>query len=137
MTAQPGKDLLLKLDETGTGAFVTVAGLRARSLSFNARTVDVTHSESAGRWQELLDGAGVKAAALSGSGVFTGAGADEAVRAAFFAGAVRNWEVVIPGFGTVSGKFQITALEYGGAHDRELTFDMSLQSAGELAFAAV
>jgi hypothetical protein len=34
--------------------------LRARTLVFNAATVDVTDTESVGRWRELLDGAGVK-----------------------------------------------------------------------------
>jgi hypothetical protein len=34
MTAQKGKDLLLKLDSDGAGSFVTVAGLRARTLAF-------------------------------------------------------------------------------------------------------
>jgi len=32
MTAQKGKDLLLKVDTDGTGTFATVAGLRARTL---------------------------------------------------------------------------------------------------------
>ena len=41
MTAQKGKDLLLKVDTNGPGSFVTVAGLRARTLAFNAATVDV------------------------------------------------------------------------------------------------
>ncbi len=36
MTAQKGKDLLLKVDSDGGGTFVTVGGLRARSLAFNA-----------------------------------------------------------------------------------------------------
>lgn len=49
MAAQKGKDLLLKLDSDGAGNFVTVAGLRARTLAFNAATVDVTDTESAGR----------------------------------------------------------------------------------------
>ena len=40
MTAQKGKDLLLKVDTNGAGSFVTVAGLRARTLAFNAATVD-------------------------------------------------------------------------------------------------
>ena len=68
MGAQKGKDLLLKLDIGGT--FVTVAGLRARQIAFNAETVDVTHAESAGRWRELLAGAGVRRAGISGSGIF-------------------------------------------------------------------
>ncbi|MDO9125486.1 MAG: phage tail tube protein, partial [Parvibaculum sp.] len=51
MPAQKGKDLLVKLDATGEGSFTTVAGLRTRALAFNARAVDVTHAESAGRWR--------------------------------------------------------------------------------------
>ena len=49
MAAQKGKDLLLKVDSTGAGVFTTIAGLRTRSLSFNAETVDITHQESAGQ----------------------------------------------------------------------------------------
>ncbi|MBA4335120.1 MAG: phage major tail protein, TP901-1 family, partial [Methylobacterium sp.] len=66
MSAQKGKDLLLKAADAG-GVFVTVAGLRARQIAFNAETVDVTHSESAGRWRELLAGAGMRRAAISGA----------------------------------------------------------------------
>ena len=69
MAAQSGKDMLLKLDQTGSGSFLTVAGLRTRSLSFNAASVDTTDQESAGRWRELLAGGGVKRA--SGSGALT------------------------------------------------------------------
>ena len=47
MTAQKGKDLLLKVDTDGAGSFATVAGLRARTLAFNAGSVDVTDQESA------------------------------------------------------------------------------------------
>ena len=45
MAAQSGKDMLLKLDQTGAGSFVTVAGLRSRSLAFNAAAIDVTDAE--------------------------------------------------------------------------------------------
>lgn len=65
MAAQRGKDILLKVDD-GTAQFITIAGLRTRRLALNAESVDITHSESAGRWRELLDGAGVKRASLTG-----------------------------------------------------------------------
>ena len=45
--------------------------------------------------------------------------------------------MIIPDFGTVSGPFQITALEIAGHHDAEVTFEIALESAGELAFAAL
>ena len=70
MSAQKGKDILLKVDELANGSFVTLAGIRTSRLSFNADTVDVTTAESAGHWRELLIGAGVKSAAIAGSGIF-------------------------------------------------------------------
>ncbi|WP_375463382.1 phage major tail protein, TP901-1 family [uncultured Methylobacterium sp.] len=135
MTAQRGKDLLIKAGN-GSGAFVAVAGLRARQVAFNAETVDVTNADSAGRWRELLAGAGVRRAALSGSGVFRDEASDLRLRQLFFDGLIETFQVVVPAFGTLEGPFQITALEYRGDHAGEVTFDMSLDSAGALAFTA-
>ena len=137
MGAQKGKDFLLKLQESGSAGFQTVAGLRSRRLSFNAEPVDVTDGESAGRWRELLGGAGVQRAALSGSGIFKDAASDAAVRQLFFEGRVAPFQAVIPDFGSVSGPFQVTALEYGGEHNGEVSFEVTLESAGALAFEAL
>jgi TP901-1 family phage major tail protein len=134
MPAQKGKDLLIKIADGES--FTTVAGLRTRRLAFNAETVDITHAESANRWRELLDGAGVKRASVSGRGLFKDASSDELMRAALFDGTIGNYQIVIPDFGTVQGLFQITSLEFAGEHNGEVTFDLSLESAGELTFAA-
>jgi TP901-1 family phage major tail protein len=71
---------------TGDGQFETIAGLRATRLSFNAESVDVTSLESAGGWREILGGAGVKSAAISGSGVFKDAASDERAARSFLTG---------------------------------------------------
>lgn len=136
MAAQKGKDLLLKVDSTGTGSFSTVAGLRSRSISFNAETVDVTHAESAGEWRELLAGAGVKSARIAGTGIFKDAASDTTIRSYVFDGTIRNWQVVIPDVGTVEGLFQISSFELSGRHDGEVAFEITLDSAGELTFTA-
>jgi TP901-1 family phage major tail protein len=136
MTAQKGKDLLLKVDSDGEGSFTTVAGLRARSIAFNAATVDITDQESAGRWRELLAGAGIKTARITGSGIFKDAASDETLRSYFFAGTVQDFQVIVPDLGTVEGPFQIASLEYGGQHDGEVTFELGLESAGALSFTA-
>ena len=136
MAAQKGKDLLLKVDSDGGGTFTTVAGLRSRTITFNAETVDVTHAESAGQWRELLEGAGVKSARVTGSGLFKDAASDEIVRGYVFNGTIRDWQVVIPDFGTVAGPFQIGSFEFTGRHDGEVSFDVTLESAGELTFTA-
>lgn len=136
MGAQNGKDLLIKVDMTGDGQFQTIAGLRATRLSFNAETVDVTSLDSTGGWRELLGGAGVKSAAISGSGVFRDETTDERARQLFFDAEVPEFQVIIPDFGTIEGPFQVTALEYAGSHNGEATYELSLASAGALSFVA-
>jgi len=137
MVAQKGKDLLLKIDSDGLGTFVTVGGLRSRSLAFNAESVDITHAESAGQWRELLAGAGVRSARVSGDGIFKDAASDELVRLSFFNGEIRDWQIIIPDFGIVEGAFQIAALEFSGRHDGEVAFEVALESAGALGFTAL
>ena len=137
MAAQNGKDLLIKVDMTSDGQFETIAGLRATRVSFNAESVDVTSLESEGCWRELLSGAGVRSASLSGSGVFKDAGTDERARQLFFDGETPDFQVIIPDFGIVEGPFQVTAVEYSGSHNGEATYELSLASAGALAFTAL
>ncbi|TCS63803.1 TP901-1 family phage major tail protein [Primorskyibacter sedentarius] len=137
MGAQNGKDMLIKVDLTGDGQFRTLAGLRATRVSFNAETVDVTSLESSGGWRELLGGAGVKSASLSGSGVFRDDSTDERARQIFFDGETPEFQVIIPDFGTVEGPFLVTAIEYAGSHNGEATYELSLASAGQLTFTAL
>lgn len=136
MAAKNGKDLLIKVDILGDGSFVTLAGLRATRISFNAESVDVTSLESEGGWRELLGGAGVKSASISGSGVFKDADTDERARQLFFDGEVPDFQVIIPDFGVVEGPFQVTALDYAGSHNGEATYELVLASAGALNFVA-
>lgn len=136
MTAQKGKDLLLKVEDTVAGSFITVAGMRSRRVAFNTETVDITDFESAGRWRQLLAGAGVQRASISGAGIFKDAASDEQIRAMFFDGTIKNWQLIVPDFGTLEGAFQIASLEYSGEHNGEITFDMSLESAGQITFVA-
>ena len=133
MVAQRGKDILLKI-EGAPGVFTTVAGLRARTISLNARTVDATDADSAGRWRELLGGAGVKSAAVSGQGVFRDAASDAAIREAFFDQALKTWQLIVPDFGVLQGPFLVAALEYAGDHEGEATFAISLASGGAIGF---
>ncbi|MCO5129845.1 MAG: phage major tail protein, TP901-1 family [Xanthobacteraceae bacterium] len=135
MGAQKGKDLLVKMHD-GTG-YVAVAGLRSRRIAFNAELVDITHAESVDRWRELLAGAGVRRASISGRGLFKDAASDALARRAFFDGAISDCQVIVPDFGIVQGAFQISALELSGEHNGEVTFDISLESAGALTFTAL
>jgi TP901-1 family phage major tail protein len=137
MAGQKGRDVLIKL---GNGAspeqFVTVAGLRAKTISLAAKSVDATTADSPAAWRELLSGAGVKSASVSGAGVFKDAESDALMRESFFGQSPRTFKLVIPDFGTLTGPFLVEALDYSGDHDGEAAFAMTLASAGALVFEA-
>lgn len=136
MAIQKGRDLIVKVAD-GAGGFTTVAGLRTRKLAFDSELVDVTHSESAGRWRELLAGAGVRKASVAGAGVFRDGASDALVRGLVFDGAIADFQIVIPDFGRVEGPFLVTGLDYKGEHAGEVTYDLALESAGALSFTAI
>ncbi len=135
MSAQKGKDLLLKMDD-GTGTFVTIGGIRTKRLALNAQTIDTTSADSINQWRELLTGGGVRRSSLTGGGIFKDQASDILLRQTFFNGAVMNWQIIIPGFGTISGPYQISALDYRGDYNAEVTFEMTLESGGALSFVA-
>lgn len=135
MATQRGRDVLLKVEEA-PGAFVTVAGIRAKTISLNATSVDATSADSPEAWRELLAGAGVKSAKVTGAGVFKDAASDALVRAAFFGQTASQWRLIVPDFGTIEGPFLVQQLDYAGEHDGEATFALTLASAGLLSFTA-
>ena len=137
MAAQKGSEILIKLGDGATpDVFTTVAGLRTKNLTLNTETVDVTNSDSVNKWRELLQGAGIKSASVSGSGVFKDSAVEASLLAVKIAGTIRNYQVVIPGLGTFEGPWQISQMQYAGEHNAEVTSEFSLESAGELEFSA-
>jgi TP901-1 family phage major tail protein len=138
MAAQKGKDLLIKIGDGATPeVFATIAGLRTTSLGFNAQTIDITNADSANMWRELLANAGVRQASVSGSGVFKDAASDETVRGIFFNQDMKNWKIVVPDFGEITGSFAVSALQYEGTYDGEVRMSLTLASAGALSFTAI
>ena len=145
MAAQKGLDVLMKFDISGTKT--TIGGLRSTSITLNDESVDITNKDSLGT-RTLLAGAGVNSLSVSGSGVFTDAASEVAVRTAFAAqqnttdgssaqtAAFESFQFIMPNLGTYTGNFQITSLEYAGEYNGEATYSMSFESAGYITFAA-
>ena len=127
MSAQRGGDMLLKI-KNDAGTYVTVAGLRTKTLRLNARPVDVTDTASQG-WKELLPGAGMRTAEISGTGVFRDAESDARIRGAFFDQSAQACRFIIPDFGLIDGDFLITGLNYAGSYNGEAQFELTLMSA--------
>ena len=114
MTAQRGRDMLVKI-QNETGEFITVAGLRTKTLNLNARLVDITDHESTDQWRELLPGSGVKTAEITGTGVFRDAQSDAILRDAFFNQHHLLAQFILPDFGMITGSFLLTRLSFAGS----------------------
>lgn len=115
------KDLLLKT-EIVAGTLGTMAGLRTNGIVLNKQDVGF----------ELK--APFKSAFVAGVAVFKDGDADALAREMYFTGSIRDWHVVVPDIGTLSGPFQITLLDYDSEQDGELKYTLSLSSAGTLEF---
>lgn len=137
MAAQKGVDVLLKIgDGEASEAFTNVGGARTVSMTFNNSTVDATSASSTGQWRQLIDAAGILSMDASFSGVFQDDSNDAQIQTDALARTLRNFQLVVPDFGTFEGPFIISNLTYGGAHDGEATFELSLSSGGQVAFTA-
>lgn len=132
MAAQKGAALLLKINTTGS-TYVTVGGLRSTSITLNDEAVDVTNKDSSGNRTLLADG-GVHSVSVSGSGVFTDAASETTLKDAMNAAAFKNFQVIVPDFGTYAGAFMVASLEYAGEFNGEVTYSVTLESSGAITF---
>ncbi len=130
MAAEKGLAFLLKL-----GA-ATIAGLRSTSFTINGQEVEVTTKDSAG-WRELLAGAGVTQMSITGSGVFQDGTSLAALRVSCIAKTLATYSIVFESGDDYTGSFQVTSVEQSGEHDGEVTYSISLENSGVVAFTAV
>ncbi len=135
MAGQKGRDVLIRISD-GAGEFETLAGIRTTRFELSASRVDATSADSAAAWRELMTAAGTKSARISGAGVFKDAASDLRMRSVFFGAETPDWQFVVPDFGTLEGPFMISALSWSGRHDGEAEFAVTLESAGQVTFAA-
>jgi TP901-1 family phage major tail protein len=135
MAAQKGSLLLLKVGDGAIPAenFTTVGGLRTTGFTHNNQLIDATSLES-GVWRKLMDGAGIRSIAISGSGVFTDAASEEAVRGFAMSNQIKNYRLTFGNGDSMTGPFQITSYQRSGNYNNEETYALTLASAGVVTF---
>ena len=137
MAAQKGSAMLMKAGNAGSPeTFTTIGGLRSTSISVNNESVDVTNKDSSGK-RTLLAAAGIQTVSVSGSGVFTDVASEATIKTNVLADTQNNYQFLVPDFGTFTGAFQVTNVEYAGEYNGEVTYSMSFESAGAITFATV
>jgi TP901-1 family phage major tail protein len=131
MTAQAGRELLLKLEHGGS--FMPVGGFKSNSFSINDENIEVTNKDSGG-FREILAGAGIRTVSTSGSGVFVDDAVFAEVNQMVLNSVHGNWQIIVPNFGIYEGRFAVVSLDVSGEYNGEVTYDISLDSAGPISF---
>ncbi len=141
MAKQLGRALLVKIgDGEATETFSNLCGLNSKSLTINNSAIDVTTPDCTAPegplWTETL--AGLKNVSVSGDGFFEDSAAEARMNEiAMSADNKANFEIVVPDFGTYSGLFRLTSVEFGGETEGGVTYSVSLESTGVITFTAV
>lgn len=132
MAAERGSAFLLKIGSGGAvPTFATVAGMKTTNLSVNGDMVAITNKDSGG-WRELLSGAGVRSVSVSGSGIFTGSGAETQLRGLALNGNLADYELSFESGERMRGRFLVSRLEYSGDFNGERNYTLALESSGEV-----
>ena len=138
MAAQKGSALLMKIGDgaSPTEGYDTIGGMRSTTLTMNDEIVDVTTKDS-GRARTLLAQGGTNSMTVSGSGVFTDSTSEATLRSKFDESGSTNFQFLVPDFGTFTGNFRLTTLEYAGEFNGEVTYSFTFESSGAITFATV
>jgi TP901-1 family phage major tail protein len=134
MAAQKGGELLMKIGSGSPVTYATIGGLRSTSITLNDESVDITNKDNSGV-RTLLANAGVQSMTVSGSGVFTDSTEEGLLRTAFRKATFDQYQFVIPDFGSYTGTFQVSSLEYAGEYNGEVTYSATFESSGTITFA--
>jgi TP901-1 family phage major tail protein len=115
----------------------TVAGLRSKGLTINNEAIDVTNHDS-NEFKKLLDEAGIRSFAMTGSGVFTDDSVLRITKRLAIDGKIIKWHVV----DTLNslqyiGFMKIVSVEKAAEYNAEQTYSVSLESDGETILAPV
>lgn len=136
MPAYPGNTFYIQINTTGS-TYVNLGGLRTRTLSVGGEMIDITNSDSTGLWREALSTYGVRSLSVSGSGVFLdGSDINKIVTNLMATTATQNLKIVVPGLGTFTMTAAVfTNISFAGNHNGEVTYDVTIESGGEVTFA--
>ena len=130
-----GSSLVLKKGTSAGGT--TIAAGRTISLTINAETVDVTSADDVNRWRQLLAATGTKSMSISFAGVLKDVATHNQAVLDVIAQTVDAYGLVVGTLGTFDGNFMITQLESSGEYNGEAQFSFTLESAGDITYAAV
>ena len=134
MAKSPGRDGVLSI--YNGSAYITVGGLRAKSIKFNETNVDITTADSTGRWKEMINGAGVRLVEIDGAGMYDRDAGIKLALSAFNNSALATIRFAHTGIGMqIDGSFIIDSISIDSPYDGAAGYSLKLSSAGAMTIA--
>jgi TP901-1 family phage major tail protein len=132
MSALAGRNITIAQD-SGNGP-TTVAGARAKTITFGAEPIDITSDDDSGFRTLLLTDVAQRQLDISLEGVLKDA---EIIAAAQSGGGIVSgtYTVNIPGIGAITGVFAFSDVELGAPYNDAVTFSCTMRSSGEFSVA--
>jgi TP901-1 family phage major tail protein len=117
------------LDSDG---FASIGGIRSKSFSLSSEEIDIT-SEDSDEWKTILDKAGIRSVAVSGSGVYSNAENVKSLRNSFLNNEMVCMVLLEAKDQLVwSGCFKIASIEISGDYNAESSLSISASSSGKV-----
>jgi len=136
MPAKKGRLFKIQRDTTGLGAYADVGHMRSKGYSLNNEFVDISN-ETDGVWRHGLEGAGITSLSITGSGVWTDSTQQKAFRVAAFANAFEGIKVIDEHGDYITGDFHIASFGNTAEHNGDVSFEVTLENAGEVELTVV
>jgi TP901-1 family phage major tail protein len=119
------RELVIKRESATPGTFVFVCGLRTRSFQMSNAQIDTTVPSCTDPSLPVIATArpGRQTIQFSGDGLFDNGTVGKAVADdARLQTTDKNYQVIIPGYGTFEGKFFVSDFEWSGGMEDPLAF---------------
>lgn len=138
MAKQNGREMIVKM-ETAANVYTTLCGLISKTITINNTAIDVTTADcttpGGALWTETLSG--VKSVQISGNGFFEDSTVEATMNTLALAADPRDlFQLIVPSFGTYQGTFMLTSFEFGSELANGVTYSITLESSGAVAFTA-
>lgn len=113
------------------GVYTAIGGFTARSITLNNAPVEFTNANS-NHWREMLSGAGIRSAEISGSGVFVNDAGIKMMLAAVIDGTLKDMQFELPGVIRFTGWWSITSCDLQTSHDTADSYNFAASSSGAI-----
>lgn len=127
---QLGRNCVL---QSWSGAWYTVMGLQLVGLTSANTVVDATSTRSGG-WRQILSDCGNQTVTITGSGIFKGDNGLMFIQAFNRNHSIQPYQLLFPDGTWWTGSFMVSKLEYKGTFNGARTYDITLESSGQINF---